>query len=350
MNKYPKVIGITDIEQLRSPVSLGFTTLASEMPMSANQQTLPDVRSKVVELDEFPVAGRIGAEIRGLDLSPHITDDEVAAVRRALVRHKVIFFRAQSHFDDAGQEAFAARLGTPVAHPTVPVAQGSRYLLALDSRDGYAASSWHTDVTFVPDYPEASILRAIEVPAVGGDTLWANTVSAYQELPAPLKALAGELRAVHTNLYDYAAIFAGAPAEQFDASRAVFTATIYETEHPVVRVHPESGERSLIAGHFLKNFVGLNSPDSQRLLAILQEHITRPENTVRWRWRAGDVAIWDNRATQHRAVADFGQTRRHLRRVTLGGPGAVGIDGQRSRLLKRYTPASDSRSLEKPLS
>lgn len=285
-------------------------------------------------LEAVPVAGRIGAEIRGIRLSGDIDDVAVAAIRQALVRHKVIFFRNQIHLDDSGQEAFAARLGTPVAHPTVPVADGSRFVLELDSRDGDAATAWHTDVTFLPNYPEASILRGIEIPKVGGDTLWANTVSAYEELPEPLKALVANLRAIHTNLYDYASVLWSASPEQRERHRTVFAATVYETEHPVVRVHPESGERSLLAGHFVKGFVGLSSADSQRLLAILQDHITQPENTVRWRWQAGDVAIWDNRATQHRAVADFGKQRRHLRRVTLDGPVARGIDGQPSRLLK----------------
>ena len=291
--------------------------------------------AQATELRVTPVAGRIGAEVHGVKLSRDLSDATIAAIRAALVRHKVIFFRDQSHLDDAGQEAFATRLGKPVAHPTVPVAQGSSFVLELDSREGYAASSWHTDVTFVPNYPEASILRAVDVPAAGGDTLWANTVSAYEELPAPLKALVRELRAIHTNLYDYAAIFASAPKEKADYYRSVFASTVYETEHAVVRVHPESGEHALVVGHFVKSFVGLNNADSQRLLGILQDHITKPENTVRWHWRAGDVAIWDNRSTQHRAIADFGkEQRRHLRRVTLEGPVAVGIDGQPSRLLK----------------
>jgi taurine dioxygenase len=214
------------------------------------------------------------------------------------------------------------------------VAEGSRYLLELNSKEGYAASTWHTDVTFVPDYPEASILRAIDVPEAGGDTLWANTASAYEELAAPLKALVNELRAIHSNLYDYAATFAGVSKDRIEYHRSVFASTVYETEHPVVHVHPESGERNLLVGHFVKNFVGLNGADSNRLLSILQDHITRPENTVRWRWRKGDVAIWDNRATQHRAVADFGPQSRHLRRVTIAGKAPVGIDGTVSRLLK----------------
>lgn len=301
--------------------------------MTATAQRLHEILRDQPALESVPIAGRIGAEIRGLELSGDLDDATVAAVRKALVRHKVIFFRNQGHLDDAGQEAFAARLGTPVAHPTIPVAGGSRYLLELDSRDGYAASTWHTDVTFLPNYPEASILRGIEIPQAGGDTLWANTVSAYEELPQPLKELVANLRAIHTNLYDYAGVFWNASREHVERHQKVFASTVYETEHPVVRVHPESGERSLLVGHFVKSFVGLGSADSQRLLAILQDHITRPENTVRWRWQAGDVAIWDNRATQHRAIADFGKQRRHLRRVTLAGQVAVGIDGQPSRLL-----------------
>ena len=288
-------------------------------------------------LDIVPVAGRIGAEIRGIQLSGDLDEVTVAAIRTALVRHKVIFFRDQTSLDDAAQEAFAERIGQPVAHPTVPVAEGSRFLLELDSREGYAASSWHTDVTFVPAYPEASILRAITVPQAGGDTLWANGVTAYEELPDGLKTLVDGLWAVHTNDYDYAGAFANAPAERVRQHKSVFASTVYETEHPVVRVHPESGERALLVGHFVKKFVGLSAADSQRLLAILQDHITKPENTVRWRWRAHDVAIWDNRSTQHRAIADFGLQRRTLRRATVAGDVPIAIDGRRSRAI---TPAT----------
>lgn len=285
-------------------------------------------------LDIVPVAGRIGAEVRGVALGGGIDDATLAAIRAALLRHKVIFFRAQHALDDAGQEAFAARLGDPVAHPTVPVAPGSRFLLDLESREGQAASSWHTDVTFVPAYPQASILRALVVPTAGGDTLWANAVTAYETLPAPLKALADGLRAVHSNLYDYAAIKPDANDEAAEHYRTVFTSTVYETEHPVVRVHPETGERALVLGHFIRRFVGLNEADSQRLFTTLQDHAVSPENTVRWRWRVGDVAIWDNRATQHRAIADFAHQPRHLRRATIRGDVPVGLDGWRSHAIK----------------
>jgi taurine dioxygenase len=213
----------------------------------------------------------------------------------------------------------------------VPVVPGSRYLLDINTGEGQVASSWHTDVTFVPAYPDASILRAIEVPDAGGDTLWANTAAAYDTLPEPLRRMIDGLTAVHSNLHDDSELFRDRKSSA--AYRAVFAPVVYETEHPVVRVHPESGERALVVGHFLKQFEGLSADHSQRLRAILQEHITRPENTVRWRWRKDDVAIWDNRATQHRAVADFGRQRRHLRRVTIKGSIPNGIDGFTSRMI-----------------
>lgn len=283
-------------------------------------------------LDIHPVAGRIGAEIRGVKLGGDLDPLTVAAIEAALVRHKVIFFREQ-HLTDEAHEAFAALLGEPIAHPTVPVAEGSRYLLELESKEGYAASSWHTDVTFVPAYPKASILRALVIPDAGGDTLWANGETAYEELPDSLRTLVDGLTAIHSNDYDYAEVLAGASKTQ-EEHRKVFTSTIYETEHPVVRVHPVSGARSLLLGHFVKRFAGLNTADSQRLFAILQDHITKPENVVRWRWQAGDVAIWDNRSTQHRAVADFGKQRRLLRRATIAGQVPVGVDGRPSRAIK----------------
>jgi taurine dioxygenase len=205
-------------------------------------------------------------------------------------------------------------------------------------------------VTFVDAYPKGSILRAITIPEAGGDTLWANGETAYEGLPEPLRQLVNTLWATHTNVYDYAAVLQNAPKnDAAEKSRSqfqqnVFASTVYETEHPVVRVHPVSGQRSLLLGHFVKQFVGLNQADSARLFQVLQDHITRPENVVRWRWRAGDVAFWDNQATQHRAIADFGLQRRTLRRATVNGDVPVAIDGRLSRTVrkekaKQYEPA-----------
>lgn len=309
--------------------------------MTSLIDTYVNARDPSSPLDIAPITGTIGAEIRGVQLSGDLDAATVQAIHAALVRHKVIFFRDQDHLDDAEHEGFAGLFGDPVAHPTVPVADGSRYLLELDSREGYAASSWHTDVTFVDAYPKGSILRALTIPEAGGDTLWANTEAAYDSLPEPLRQLVNTLRAVHTNDYDYAAVL-GNTSEDAELNRErqnrhkdVFASTVYETEHPVVRVHPVTGQRSLILGHFLKNFVGLNQADTARLFSVLQDHVTRPENVVRWRWRKGDVAFWDNQATQHRAVADFGLQRRTLRRATIAGDVPVGIDGRASRIVRK---------------
>ena len=156
----------------------------------------------------------------------------------------------------------------------------------------------------------------------------------------PLRALVDQLTAVHSNAYDYAA--ASQLTDDVKAYRAVFESTVYETVHPVVRVHPESGERALFLGGFVRQIRDLSPAESADLLRSLQAHVTRPENTVRWRWRAGDVAFWDNRATQHYAIADYGTQARHVQRVTIAGDVPVGVDGQKSRPLKgdvsRYSP------------
>ncbi len=285
-----------------------------------------------------PVSGRIGAIIDGVKLGGDLDDATITAIRAALVRHKVIFFRDQTHLDDNGQEAFAARLGEPIGHPTVPTIARSSTLMELNSDHGGYANSWHTDITFVPAYPSASILRAVVIPEAGGDTVWANTETAYDDLSPELKAIAGALRAVHTNRYDYATEgdlrASDEKRQELEDYQKVFTAKLFEAEHPVVRLHPESGRPSLVLGQFFKQFTGLNTSDSQKLFEVLQGHITRLENTARWSWRVADVAIWDNRATQHYAIADYSEQKRVVRRVTLKGDIPVGIDGTRSRALK----------------
>jgi taurine dioxygenase len=157
-------------------------------------------------------------------------------------------------------------------------------------------------------------------------------VTAYNDLPPALRELADKLWAVHGNDYDYAAHRRDDELSVHGIAqyREVFVRTLHEAEHPVVRVHPETGERSLLLGHFAKKFVGLSSGDSQRLLSVLQGHVIRLENTVRWRWQQGDVVIWDNRATQHYAINDYGDAKRVVRRVTLAGDVPVSVDGRRS--------------------
>jgi taurine dioxygenase len=295
------------------------------------------------ELDLVPLAGRIGAEVRGLRLSGRLSAPTFAAIRQALYQNKVLFFRGQQHLDDAEQQAFGRLWGELVEHPTVPSKDGTQ-ILELDSQHGGRANSWHTDVTFEVDYPQVSILRAVTIPPHGGDTVWANTAAAYDELTPALKALAENLWAVHGNDYDYAATRVTPDAHGAKKYQEVFTSRLIQAEHPLVRVHPETGERTLVSGHFIKNFIGYNTQDSDHLFAIFQNHITRLENTVRWRWAAGDVAIWDNRATQHYAINDYGDEHRVMRRITVTGDVPVSVDGQRSRVRLNQPKNSRSRS------
>lgn len=279
------------------------------------------------------INGRIGAVIEGVKLSSSLDATVVQEINQALLKHKVIFFKHQSHLDDVEQEAFAARLGRPLNHPTVPVKQGSNHILELDSR-GARADIWHTDITFLDAYPKASILRSIVAPEVGGNTVWANTTTAYNDLPEELKTLAESLRAIHSNNYDYAAK-ASVPAEVLAKYKDFFNSTEYETEHPLVRVHPETAEKTLVLGHFFQKFVGYSQADSRRLFDIFQNYVEKLENIVSWCWEAGDIAIWDNRATQHRAINDYGDQHRVVRRVTLEGDIPVSVDGQLSQVIRK---------------
>ncbi|MZD10501.1 TauD/TfdA family dioxygenase, partial [Streptomyces sp. SID5785] len=217
------------------------------------------------------IGGRIGALVSGVRLGGDLDRTTADALRAAILRHKVVFLRDQHHLDPAGHEAFARLLGTPVAHPTVPSVDG-RYALGIDNDHGGRANQWHTDVTFVPAYPAFSILRAEVVPPYGGNTLWSNTAAAYAGLPEPLRVLADSLHGVHTNDYDYAATRPGASPAEFAQHREVFTAVTFRTEHPVVRVHPETGERALVLGTFLQKLSGLGARDSRALIDVLQSH------------------------------------------------------------------------------
>jgi alpha-ketoglutarate-dependent sulfate ester dioxygenase len=280
------------------------------------------------------LGAHIGARIEDVRVGGGLDPVTVAAINEALLEHKVIFFRGQHHLDDDGQLAFARLLGAPTtAHPTV-TSRGHR-ILPIDSRFD-KANSWHTDVTFVDRIPKASLLRAVALPEYGGTTTWASTEAAYDQLPAPLRALVENLWAVHTNLFDYAADYDGrreALTKTEREYREEFYSDYFEVEHPVVRVHPETGRKVLVLGHFIKQFAGLGVAESTALLALLQHRATKLENTVRWSWEPGDLAVWDNRATQHYAVADYDNQYRRLSRVTLAGDIPVDVHGQRSRVI-----------------
>jgi len=280
-------------------------------------------------IEIVPLTGAIGAEVRGVRLSGELDKGLVSKIRAALLEHKVIFFRGQHHLDDAGQEAFAARFGELKRHPVADAAEGSSALLELT--EGYSASTWHTDVTFTPQPPAFAVLRGLAMPAVGGDTMWANAARAYTLLPEPLRLLAENLWAIHSLDFDFEGAFSEAYRAKMPNYAGNTRKVFIETEHPVVHVHPETGERSLLLGSWLKRFVGLTTSESHKIFEILQAYVCQPENTVRWKWSEGDVAMWDNRATQHRAVPDYGDAVRILRRAAVEGAVPVAMDGRQSR-------------------
>lgn len=303
-------------------------SLASPATDSVTEDSIR--RGSAADVSVVKLGAHIGARVDGVRLSGDLDGAVVEAINDALRTHKVIFFRGQDHLTDDDQYAFAGLLGTPTtAHPTV-TSRGER-ILPIDSDYG-KANSWHTDVTFVDRIPKASILRAIDLPAYGGTTTWASGVAAYNSLPEPLKVLAENLWARHTNVYDYASTSVERVNNEKSAEyRAEFQSTYFETEHPVVRVHPETGERTLLLGHFVKDFVGLSGSQSQALFKVLQDHAISLEYTTRWNWQPGDVAIWDNRATQHYAIADYDDQHRRLHRITVAGDIPVNVQGEPSR-------------------
>ncbi|APY89839.1 TauD/TfdA family dioxygenase [Streptomyces alfalfae] len=287
------------------------------------------------------IGGRIGAEIHGVDLSADLDPAIVTEINSALLEHKALVFRDQG-LDDAGQLRFASLFGALTnAHPTVPSVDGQPEILPVDGDEGIRANHWHTDVTFVRTPPKASTLRSIVVPPYGGNTLIANSAAAYRDLPDALRDLADRLWAVHTNDYDYAAPRTEKAAEH----RRRFVSRKYRTAHPVVRVHPETGERGLFIGGFAQSIIGLSPSESRDLLRIFQAYVTRPENIVRVVWSPGDLVLFDNRITQHYAPDDYGDLPRLLHRVTVAGDAPAGVDGALSRVVEgdeaaHYTPSA----------
>ncbi|MEV0554156.1 TauD/TfdA family dioxygenase [Streptomyces sp. NPDC050597] len=282
------------------------------------------------------VTARIGAQISGVDISRPLDPETVTALRDALNVHKALVFD-DVNLDDAGQQAFARHFGDlTTAHPTVPAVEGAPNVLPVDSERGRAANNWHTDVTFVLNPPQASTLRSITIPPYGGETLIASSAAAYRNLPEPLRLLADTLWAEHTNDYDYAV-----PEEEVDeeqaARRAQFTSIKYRTAHPVVRVHPLTGERGLFIGGFAQRIVGLSLSESRKVLDLLQAYVTRPENVLRHRWSPNQLVLFDNRITQHYAIDNYDGLPRRLNRVTVAGDVPVGIEGKES-----YSIAGDA--------
>ncbi|MEU6591717.1 TauD/TfdA family dioxygenase [Streptomyces sp. NPDC046881] len=276
------------------------------------------------------LTSRIGAVVEGVDLTAPPEPSTVTALRDALNEHKAIVFD-DVNLDNAGQEQVAGWFGDlTTAHPNVPAADGTTNVLAVDSETS-KANEWHTDVSFVVNPPQVTTLRSVVTTPYGGETLIANATTAYRDLPEPLRALADSLRVVHTNQYDYARPSA-ATAQRQEYDR-VFASTPYEAEHPVVRLHPLTGERGLFIGGFAKRIVGLSNSDSADLLRILQSYVTRPENILRWTWAPNQLLIFDNRITQHYGVDNYDDHPRRLNRVTIAGDVPVGVDGRHSEQL-----------------
>jgi len=283
-----------------------------------------------------PQSGWTGAEIHGVDLTAELRADQVAEIRAALLKWKVVFFRDQfiSHDDHL---RFARAFGAPTpAHPlfdaipdpdypTIYPIFRDRFKARYGSSRGYDKAGWHADVTAAVNPPAASILRAEVIPPYGGDTQWSNTVAAYDGLSAPLRKLADGLRAVHR--------FSppdGSTATE-DYERRVNRRPLV-TEHPVVRVHPETGERALYVNPgFTSHIVDVSPHESRRLLGLLYDELARPEYTVRFKWEPGSIAFWDNRSTVHLAPSDLTlEHDRRLYRVTLVGDVPTGPDGRPS--------------------
>lgn len=256
------------------------------------------------QLEVTRLTGALGAEVRGVDLGS-LDDDTFGAIHELLLEHLVLFFPGQDLSPEA-HIAFAARFGEVHVHP---IARGKDQYseMTVIEGDRGQANNWHTDVTFQERPPMASILKMVTLPSVGGDTLWTNQYLVYERLSEPMRAFLDGLTAVHSSR----PAFAHSPET---------TAT-----HPVVRVHPETGRRSLfVNGTFTKRIVELSRGESDALLNFLYRWSERPEFQCRYKWAVGTVGIWDNRCTQHYAVGDYDEFRR-AERVTVTGDMPKGL-------------------------
>jgi len=249
------------------------------------------------------VTGALGAEIRGADLAA-LDDDGFAQVQAALLEHLVVFFPDQDLTPDE-HRAFAVRFGEPEIHPFIPkLDDDHQEIVVLDSDKGAKADVWHTDVTFSETPPLCSVLKMVTTPSFGGDTMWTNQYLVYEGLSAPMRDLLDGLTAVH--------------------SAWPFGHPEITTEHPAVRVHPETGRRSLFVNRqFTSHFPQLRRSESDALLGYLCTFSEQPQFVVRYRWSEGAVGVWDNRCTQHHAVNDY-DAPRVIHRVTILGDAPQG--------------------------
>ena len=262
----------------------------------------------------------IGALLEGIELGEALQDDARAQIDSALVEHQVLFFRDQS-LTPAQHRDFAARFGRLHIHPIYPAHPEVPEVMVLDTDliDVRDNAIWHTDVTFTETPPMGSILIARVLPQIGGDTLWSSSIAAYDALSPPMQRFLQGLSATHDITQSF-------PAERFATSEAARSrlekAKLNNppVSHPVIRTHPVSGRKALFVQEgFTTHINELTAAESRALLAFLYAHSVKPEFTVRWKWRVGDVAFWDNRVTLHYATDDYRPARRVMNRATIVG-------------------------------
>jgi taurine dioxygenase len=268
-------------------------------------------------IDVNPVAGALGAEIRGVDLARPLAEEVVAEIRRAFLDHLVIFFRDQE-LTAPQQLAFASRFGEPMEYPQLrglPECPLITPVIKLENEHANFGGVWHSDTAYLERPPLGSMLYALEVPPYGGDTLFANQYAAYETLSAGLKAVLAGLIAVNTSTKAEVSKTREDRLREAGAELKVLVG-----EHPAVRTHPETGRKALYlnAAH-TSHFGGWSEAESEPLLQYLFQHQVRPEFTCRFRWERGSLAFWDNRCTQHNPVNDYHGFRRVMHRVTLAG-------------------------------
>lgn len=262
----------------------------------------------------------IGAQVADVDLSRPLSDAQFEQLYHALIRHQVLFFRNQP-VTPAQQRALAARFGDLHIHPVYPHAPDVEEVIVLDTHDNNPPDNdnWHTDVTFIETPPAGAILAAKQLPQTGGDTLWASGIAAYNALSEPFKQLLSGLQAEH----DFKKSFQEYKYRKSEEEHERWKQAVAKNPpllHPVIRTHPVSGRQALFVNEgFTTRIVGLSEKESDALLNFLFAHITKPEFQVRWRWQQDDLAIWDNRVTQHYANADYLPARRIMHRATILG-------------------------------
>jgi alpha-ketoglutarate-dependent taurine dioxygenase len=278
------------------------------------------VHSALTRLDVRPLGPYLGAEVHGVDLASDLDAEIVGAIRSAWLEHLVVFFPDQ-HLIPETQQRFAARFGEITeGHPVETPLDGHPNVHPIDSMFGHT-DFWHTDVTFMTTPPSASMLYSLKLPPVGGDTMWASTRAAYDTLAPQLSDFCDTLTAVHYSEY-YANEVARGNGKAWNGKPVT---RLLPVEHPVVRVHPETGHKNLFVNPgFTVGLKGFPGPQGNGLLKVLYDHMTQPDFIVRWRWSPGTLAFWDNRTTMHFGVHDYGDAHRVMHRVTLRGDRPVG--------------------------